>query len=281
MSGFNYYGFSTKDILSTPLTLGNFSNNESLSIVGLNRNIQGSEVSISRNYRNEYGVVNDLLNFTYVLIKSDLSPFTENEQIAIEKWLMSPKKSSLLQVFDCEETVIYNYIGMFTNTTWLIPYSHGRYGACQFTFSVNGSYPYEHITKQLINAGNNTLWEFTISDELDVDYIYPTLEITPHFNTYLPSDFRIINTLDDAKQMKFQITECEGLKIDCKRCITTALGDSPPRLNFKNFGWEDVDAIYWLRLFPGSNALRIQGEGALDIILDYDLPIQKVGGWLI
>jgi len=79
MSGFNYYGFSTKDILSTPLTLGNFSNNESLSIVGLNRNIQGSEVSISRNYRNEYGVVNDLLNFTYVLIKSDLSPFTENE----------------------------------------------------------------------------------------------------------------------------------------------------------------------------------------------------------
>ena len=281
MSGFNYYGFSTQDILSTPLTLGNFQNNDGLNVTGLNRTIQGSEVSVSRNYRNEYGTINDLLSFTYCLMKSNLEPFSENEQIIIEKWLMSPKKSSLLQIIDCDGNVKFNYIGMFINTTWIMPFSHGRYGLCQFTFSVNGSYPYEHKTEQLINAGDNTLWDFTIPEDIDSDYIYPTLEITPHFDTYLPSDFRIINASDNFKQMKFQTSECEGIKIDCKRCIITGLGSDPPVLNFKNFGWEDVDAIYWLKLQPGLNSLRINGEGALDVILDYDIPIKKVGGWLI
>lgn len=280
MSGFNYYGLSTKNVISVPLILG--SSTDTNTINGSNRNIQGTDISISRNYRNEYGVISDLLTFTYTLLKSNLEPFTDAEQIAVETWLTSPKKSSLLEVFDCNEEVTYKYLGLFTNTQWLYPTYGGQYGACQFTFSVNGSYPYEHYVETLNNAGDNTLWELNIQNDEQEEYVYPKLEITPHFQTYLPSSFRIINVTDDSKQMLFtQLSQSTGICVDCKHCMVTSLGANKTNLSFKNFGWESVGSIYFLRLRHGTNTLRINGEGALDVVLDYDVPVKKVGGWLI
>ena len=283
MSGFNYFGLSTKDILDEPLILVNIGSNDITSVVGSNRNLQSSEITITRNYRNEYGTITDLLSFNYGLIKNNGESFTVEEQIKIEQWLNASQKSSLLEVYDCNEVVRYKYIGLFTNTTWQLPSTDDTFQICQFTFSVNGSYPIEHYVEMLNNAGTNTVWEFNVPLSIVQENVYPTLEITPHNSEYLPTNFQIVNVTDNSNKMVFTIEQCTGLNVDCKKCMISNLDDTSqsPSLSFKNFGWEDVGNIYWIRLSQGQNQLLVKGEGAIDIKLSYDLPVRKAGGWLI
>lgn len=142
MAGFNYYGKSTNNIISTPLILVSAGNADYTQALGLNRNLQAGDITISRPINNEYGTISDHLQFTYALIKENLEPFYEDEQIAVERWLTSPKLSSTVGIFDCNGIERFTYFGLFTNTVWLNA-GRGNYAACVFTFTVNGSYPYE------------------------------------------------------------------------------------------------------------------------------------------
>lgn len=281
MSGFNYYGFSTQNIIDEQLILVNVGSNDVNSIVGTNRVVHASDQTISRNFRNEYGTVRDLLTFNYGLAKESLQPFTTDEQLIIEDWLTYPQKSSVVEIFDCDGQVRYKYKGLFTNTTWMIPQG-GNYCVCSFTFSVNGSYPFEHFKENFINLGISATWDLEVPSNPVLEKIYPTIQIIPHRETYLPSQFKITNLVNSLDKMEFAIEQCEGIKIDCQRCIIQNLNNTKvPYLSFKNFGWDDVDSIYWLYLNQGQNTIQFEGEGSVDCIVEYDLPIKKAGGWLI
>ena len=285
MSGFYYYGFSTKNILDEPLVLVNAGSNDISSIKGSNRVLHGSDVTISRNYKNEYGTIKDLLNFTYSLIKQNHEPFNTEEQILIEEWLTTPKKSSLLEVFDCDDNIRYKFLGLFTNTNWQVPSYNDGFSICTFTFTVNGSYPFEHYKETFINTEESALWRLDVPESLYQEDIYPVIKVTPNSGEYLPHNFQISNANNRNEIMEFTIPECEGLKIDCKKCMITAIDEenqnNAPSLSFKNFGWEDIDNIYWLKIHQGQNLILISGDDPIDIQLEYDVPVRKVGGWLI
>ena len=64
---------------------------------------------------------------------------------------------------------------------------------------------------------------------------------------------------------------------DCLHCIPKD-GTTSGIITYQDLGWDDVGNIYWPRLLPGRNTLRV--EGNVQITIEFDYPYTRVGGWL-
>lgn len=151
MAGFIYNGSSTKNILSTELIL--VSNQGGIYSSGqITRNLEEGDPSITRPIVNEYGTITEHIEFSYSLAKITFEPFTAEEQIAVERWLTSPKFSQELIIYDCDDNQPYKYFGKFTQTEW--EFDNRGYIMLDFVFHVNGSYAYQQHREEPV-------WSFT------------------------------------------------------------------------------------------------------------------------
>ena len=282
MFGFEYNGKSTQNIISTPLLLVTF---DTIGSLGMTRSKIEGDRTISRPITNEYGTIYDPLSFTYALIKQDFEEFTNNEQRIVERWLTSPKLSSELKVTDCfgEEC---SYFGLFISTEWQI--GTGGYIGVQFTFEVNGTYPFKYFSGRvwspysknedtgvvtILDSGNFTVYNDT--DELE-EYVYPVIKIKSYNNSYT-SSFTLRCITDENNRMSLTTQRKDMITLDCQHCM--AYWQTSNILTFKDLGWEDVDNIYWARLLPGENQFYI--EGTVNVDMSFYIPYKKVGGWAV
>ena len=282
---FEYYGKTTENIISVPLFI--VSGTTIDSIIGVQRINLAGEITATRPIVNEYGVTKEHLTFTYGLVKSDDTDFTDQEQIAVEAWLTSPRFSSELKFTDCDGNV-YSYFGKFLSTEW----TYGIVGMllCQFTFEVNGSYAFTRHTVTCVNESevdSGTSTQFTInvqSDEYE-EYVYPIVKVTGRSRNSTAS-FELVNVTDNNRSM--QATTQKSIvtfEFDCQRCMVREYMQGINQqvnltiVKYKDLGWGDVGDIYWLRLKPGNNTLTLAGNVQLEI--SYYAPCKKVGGWLI
>lgn len=270
MSGFIYKNKSTDTILSSSkLILVSFDVLDS--IQGSDRESVTGESTLTRPISNEYGTTNKNLVFEYALVKSNYQPFTDDEQIIVERWLSSPKFSSDLNIIDCNENVTATYCGKFTQTTWRI--CGGGWAGVTFTFENNSAYPKRHFSNTYSITDGETININCETDELE-EYIYPVISITQPNET---ASVTIKNITDNNNSFTINALDRLQIKIDCKHCI---LKDATTNgvINFNDLGWNDVGNIYWLRLLPGNNEIQI--TGTCDIEISYDSSYKKVGGWL-
>lgn len=264
MVKFEYSGSSTEDILfGIPLLL--VSNGSLDNIIGIQRSKLQSDITISRPVVNEYGAIGEHLVFSYSLIKANLESFTEEEQIAVERWLTSPKFSSELTITD-DYNMQYSYYGLFTGTEW-IPGNHG-FVMCTFTFEVNGFYPFKHYSVRGTAAvytagvitGVNDSFDFNIlceSDELE-EYIYPQIIVTGIDNEN-PS-FVLKNITDNNNTIEVTVDSSDPIYIDCQRCIIKKKHEDVfTNLKYSDIGWSDIGKIYWPKLSPGENRFHVDG----------------------
>ena len=283
MAGFIYNGNSTATILPSSELLLCSTEGGVTNVQGVTRSLMGGEPTISRPFVNEYGTIAEHLEFVYSLVKSDMTAFTYDEQIAVERWLTSPKFSLPIQITDCDGNVRYKYYGKFTTTQWY-PTDNGFY-AMDFTFSVNGSYAYEHYEMELTPPPDGAVddtdglpdWSFTVdckSDELE-EWVYPKFVVYCSDLSSNPS-FRIANATDSNNTMKVTTSRHIKYSFDCKHCIAS---DQVGTLHFRELGWSDVGNIYWLRFKPGRNLINVHGN--ISIKLEYDSPVKIAGGWLV
>ena len=280
---FTYNGFSTKTILNKPLLLATF--DRVSTILGLSRDIQKGGTTITRPIANEYGTVANNASIEYCLVKSDFKPFTDEEQIDIERWLTSPKYSTDLVMYDMEDNEVCIYCGLFTNTSW-IPHSKGYVGI-QFTFECNSAYPFKQYTKTYSITSPQTITVNCESDELN-EYVYPILTVEEKQQTAF---IDIKNITDDNNTMSIRAYDRLAMTFDCQHCIPTDETTNGV-VSYADLGWNDVGNIYWLRLLPGNNELEISiytkdSEGqrtditsTADITINYRCPYKLVGGWL-
>ena len=297
MVGFTYYGKSTATIISTPLLLTTME-------TGLTSSMSRSKIegdsTISRPITNEYGTLYEPLSFSYALIKLDGEPFTSEEQIAVERWLTSPKLSSELRVTDCNNET-YSYFGLFTATEW--HRAGGGFAICNFTFQVNGAYPYRYYEEVAWNAARyedeehpdvmtsvveSGEFDFNCySDELE-EYVYPVIRAKA-INMDYDSSFKLRNitegSVDRNRYVQVTTRQTDIVTLDCQHCrayteyLYGGVYTEVNQLKFKDLNWEDVDNIYWPRLQPGANRFAI--EGAVKLTISYYAPVKKVGGWMI
>lgn len=287
MKGFIYNGKSTEDILDVPLLLCSL-NGAVSSVTGVTRIDNTGDQTITRQTPNEYGVIDSLLSFEYGLIKYDGSYFTNEEQRVVERWLTSPKFSSELYLFDCNDTGVvgdktifdFYYSGKFLSTEWEL--GNDYYYGVTFTFQCNTAYPFKKYSYSYDITEETNIEIDCASDELE-EYVYPTIEYTQNIVSGIQSDFNfeLTNATDDGNTMKAIVQSGKTLVLDCKHCIpfdyllTTATKEN---YSYTDLGWNDVGNIYWLRLVSGKNELVINCNGRVTI--SYNCPYKKTGGWL-
>lgn len=278
MTGFSYKGNDTNHIIShtvdnvttyEKLVLGTFS--QLSEMVGHNRDNVVGEATITRPVPNEYGTLYQNPSFSYCLIKENNEPFTDAEQIIVERWLTSPKFSSPLVIFDCyTENEIITYDGKFINTEWVV--SDDGYAGVTFTFQSASPYPYKSYVKQYEVRGTSTITLNCESDELE-EYTYPVVEF------YAPSstnNVTITNVTDGGNSLTIKARDRLRTIMDCDHCI---LRDATSGVvDFDDVGWDDVDNIYWLRLLAGNNSLSVSGN--VDLKISYKAVVKRAGGWL-
>lgn len=282
MFGFEYNGKSTQNIIDTPLLLVTF---DAIGSLGMTRSKIEGDRTISRPITNEYGTIYDPLSFTYGLIKQNFEEFTNNEQRIVERWLTSPKLSRELKVTDCFDEDC-SYFGLFTNTEWLTG-ANGFVGV-QFTFEVNGSYPFKYFSQRvwepyvtdsntnqttILNSGDFTVYNDT--DELE-EYVYPVIKIKSYNNSYT-SSFTLRCITDNNNRVSITTNRKDMITIDCQHCMV--YHQTSDTLSFTELGWQDVDNIYLPRLFPGENQFHIDGTVYVD--MSFYTPYKRVGGWAL
>lgn len=270
MSGFIYNGKSTENILeSSRLLLASFDGLND--ITGVDRENIIGETTLTRPISNEYGTKNNRLLFEYSLVKENGDPFTETEQVLVEKWLTSPKLSKNLEIIDCDGQTGTIYCGKFISTKWK-PVSNGWAGVI-FSFENNSAYPKRNFTHnyEIRTSGKITL--DCKSDELE-EYIYPVLSVYEPFET---ANVSITNITDNSNTMTIRAYDSLPMVFNCKHCIPTD-ATTNGIISYKDLGWTDIGNIYWLRLLPGVNEIQVTGDA--NITISYDCPYKKVGGWL-
>ena len=269
MKGFIYTNKSTKNILpNTELMLCTL--DAISSVTGSKRQNISGEKTISRPIPNEYGVQYDDTQFTYSLVKSNGLPITDDEQRMIEKWLISSLYSQELKLFDGEEqNIICTYNGIFLLTDW-IPTCNGWAGVT-FIFQATTPYPYKHFSKQYTVRQVGTL---EVNCETDSnEYIYPVLKIVEPVER---ASIKIQNITDNNNSITVNALKDLPITIDCQNCIVKDF-TTDGLISFSDLGWSDIGNIYWLRLLPGVNQIKITGNA--DITIDFDYVYKKVGGW--
>ena len=288
MIGFEYHGKSTEDIIGTPLLLVSYDGIDGL---GISRSKIEGERTISRFITNEYGTVYEPLSFSYALIKDPTygqETFTDEEHEAINSWLLSYKLSSELRITNCGQYE-YSYLGNFTSVEWQL--GSGGYVICCFTFEVNGPYAFQHHEELVWDAeedgaeGEFTITCYTSEKE---EYVYPIIK-AQCINFDDDSSFTLTAISDGGQELSVTTQQIIGVAVDCQRCraytYVNTIEDEQQverevsQLRFRDLGWEDVDRVYWPRLLPGENRFLITGN--VRMIISYDAPYMKVGGWLI
>lgn len=268
MSGFVYKGYSTDTILNTKLKLATFSTlNE---VHGHDRDNIIGNTTMTRPVPNEYGTQYQNPTFDYCLVKCNNAPFTESEQIQIERWLTSPKFSSPLNLIDDYGETIVTYDGKFIHTEWVA--TDGGYAGVTFTFQSASPYPYRRVEDVYQIRDSSTIEINCNSDELE-EYVYPVLDF------YAPSSTNTVtltNESDNSNTLTIRALDRLHIMMDCDNCI---LRDSTGGvIDFDDVGWEDVGNIYWLRLLPTSNTITITGN--VNLTITYKVVVKRAGDWL-
>ena len=246
------------------------------SVVGVQRENQAGEQTITRSIPNEYGTINQKLQFDYGLIKRCSSdPITYEEQQAIERWLTSPKFSKNLYVIDDDDNITATYCGKFINTNWY-PDNIGFIGV-SFTFENNTAYPKKYydllFTAEDIEDANNQFEVNCVTDELE-EYCYPVITIT---NPNATANVTITNVTDNNNAVTIKAYRQLPITMDSRHCILKDATTSGV-ISFDRIGWSDVGNIYWPRLIPGSNVFTVSQP--VNVRVTYEGVYKKVGGWL-
>ena len=137
---------------------------------------------------------------------------------------------------------------------------------------------------QSVGSTTGTIEYDCKSDEPD-EYVYPIIRATAKAGSS-SSSFTFTNVTDGNRSVTVTTSQTITVILDCKNCRVYTGSKSGSgelieisQLRFKDLGWRDVDNIYWPRLIPGTNILKISGDVVFEI--SYRSPYKKVGGWLV
>lgn len=273
----NYFYYNSHTSEDFDLMIGGFDVSDDISF-GMTRDIHRGVFSKNRKVQNFMGTeYTDTLAFTINVIKDNCKHpsqddvvFTEDEVDEIVSWLTEPNYPTLFHMYDYAPTVYrkYDYYAVVEDIT---PQLIGG-DVVGFTVSFVTNSPYawsEEITQDITNFTQPTEYSFTVSNSERLGTIFPVITITPTgANTSIS-----IGNVRDGTSMTINNHLSSQITIDCQRSM---FYDANGLLTFEDLGIEDVDSIYWFRLYNGTNTVELTGAARFQIT--YREP-RKVGAY--
>lgn len=175
MSYFVYDGISIKTLLpESELTIGVLDSFDEID-GNLGREIIKGEVNSSR-YSPNYvtSLFNEVVNFDLFIYKVDESDFTTDEQRKLTELLTRSRTPKWFSSYDCDDNLIANYKGLFTQITYKI--FSGLKGF-QVHFENDSAYDYDIVNNKALYNGE----VFVIDSDTD-EKVYPLLKISGALN---------------------------------------------------------------------------------------------------
>ena len=259
----------------------------------LGREIIKGEVNSER-YSPNYitSLFNEVVNFDLFIYKTDESDFTTNEQRKLTKLLTSTRTPKWFSSYDCNDNLIANYRGLFTQVVYKI--FSGLKGF-QVHFENDSPYDYDVVQNRtltqlgkIIDIPATNEWQYPIESDTD-ESIYPIIKITGktgknivlYQETYTVDTDKTKTTVLEKNEMSFYVT-VSPFYIDCKRCFI-----------YTNSGVCDYQAIKfdltkqkWFRFIPNAINSFSYKEDDGDIIsqtdfatADYIVPQKRAIRW--
>lgn len=294
MSYFVYDGTSIKTLLpGSELTVAVLDSFDEID-GNLGRDIIKGEVNSER-YSPNYitSLFNEVVNFDLFIYKTDESDFTTDEQRKLTKLLTSARTPKWFSSYDCDDNLIANYRGLFTQVIYKI--FNGLKGF-QVHFENDSPYDYDIVKdKSLKTLGHiltneyNNEWAYPITSDSD-EPIYPVLKITGKTGetiSLLQKVSKIIDTSSGSEEivleeneMSFYIT-ASPFYIDCGKCMIYT-DDGLCDYKVINF---DPTKQKWFRLLPDAvNLFECKKDNKLIsnvdfITADYIVPQKRAIRW--
>lgn len=268
MKSFTYDGKSTDTIVDKPLSIVQFDN--ITDIDGFTREIIKGDKTLTRQEANHYGsMYSDDMTYDFYLVKNDGSPFTDEEQRKVNKWLTSPRLPKSLNA-NCDDGDQVIYKGIFTNIGWKMITGHWDGVKCSFTCDV----PFAWKTFSKTYSITNSLTTSINIPSDDSEYeVYPKITI----KSTTRQTIIITNTTDNNNKMTISLNPNLPAKIDCKNCIISDATSSGV-IDFEDLGWSDATNIYWMKLFDGDNSLKI--TGSCELTIEFEYPVKRAGDFV-
>ena len=285
MSYFVYDGTSIKTLLpGSELTIGVLDSFDEID-GNLGREIIKGEVNSER-YSPNYitSLFNEVVNFDLFIYKTNESDFTTEEQRKLTKLLTSARTPKWFSSYDCNDNLIANYRGLFTQVTYKI--FSGLKGF-QVHFENDSPYDYDIVkNKSLTVLGYASIdettnnWIYPLASDSD-EPIYPVLKIVGKTGSAITLSQRIEKEGVELgrNEMSFYIT-ASPFYIDCRKCM---IYTDEGLCDYKAINF-DPTKQKWFSLLPNAvNFFEYKKDNkwvAVDFITaDYIIPQKRAIRW--
>lgn len=274
-----YFTYDDKSSEDFTLMIGSFDIDIEIPM-GLSRDILKGEMNRFRSIPNHMGTsYNDVLSFQITLLKdkckiTDINElyFTEDEIDDINTWLTSSDYPILFHMYSYDDDTDkkYDYFGIFTEVDTNV--IGGKVIGLTYTFTTNAPYAFTELVSKEFSCSGTTELSIEVNTSERKHEIYPVIKLTPSGSETGRVEITITNETDGNREMQLSVLK-EPITIDCGKC---KISDEVGLISFEDLGISDVDYVYWLRLYHGTNKLIVKGD--TKITFEYREP-RKVGAY--
>lgn len=132
-------------------------------------------------------------------------------------------------------------------------------------FVTNAPYAWTELREfEYTNENNDPepqTYTITVNNSERLHEIFPVIKILPNLSSEHNKVPVTIKNLRDGGEMNLTLLKDETT-IDCERGI---ISGTAGLLSFDSLGIDDVDQIYWLRLYDGDNSIELTGDAQITI----------------
>ena len=257
MNKFELNGYSTSNILSTPLIVCEFEVSESLPYV--TRTVDKSTGGRYKN-TNFYGVkIEEPITLKVSLVKENGGSFSKQERHEVEYWLKMNDLPTQMKCIDAKGE--YSFFDVVvTDVVWNIVGANIIGANVSFECDGNGCYTY--ASNRYTTAGT---YNFNIKSA--EKYIYPRIKLKNNNSNKSTVVVKI-----NGKDMPIEAPSGKTIILNTEHMIIET-GE-----NYNQLGFDELNVINWPNLINGKNVVEIEGSN-FEIELHYRIYTYGLGSY--